>query len=151
MACESCGWASALGAVLSFGSFGIPIKSETCQRLTIDPLVFQTYKTGVCFLTAGLLLTALGHPLRFTPWGIVSGLFWVPGGVACVAAVQLAGLAVAIATGNSCIALVSFTWGIFVFQEPIQSRVVACGGVLMMVVGFCGMSCENNISSLVRF
>ena len=137
---ESCGWAAALLSILSFGSFGVPIKSRTCQQLHIDPLVFQSYKSAVCFLTAGLLLPALGVPLQFTPWGLVSGLFWVPGGVACVWAVQLAGLAVAIAVGNSCIALVSFGWGIFVFEEPIQSRAVACMGLAMMVLGFGGMS-----------
>jgi Transmembrane family, TMEM144 of transporters len=94
---ESYGWAAAVVAMLSFGSFGVPIKSETCRRLDIDPLVFQSYKSVVCFLFAAMIMLATGHPFRFTPWGIVSATFWVPGGVATVAAVKLTGLAFAIA------------------------------------------------------
>lgn len=139
-ACESCGWAAAVVSMLSFGSFGVPIKSETCQRLNIDPLVFQSYKSVVCFVSAAFVMVATSHPFRFTPWGIVSALFWVPGGVATVAAVKLAGLALAIAVGNSLIALVSFSWGIFFFSEPIHSKLMACVAVGMMVLGFSGMS-----------
>lgn len=138
--CESCGWAAAVVAILSFGSFGVPIKSETCRRLNIDPLVFHSYKSVVCFLFAALTMVVTGHQFRFTPWGIVSALFWVPGGVATVAAVKLAGLALAIAVGNSLIALVSFSWGIFVFKEPIHSQSMACVAVALMVLGFSGMS-----------
>lgn len=138
--CESCGWAAAACAMLLSGSFGVPIKSETCRRLDIDPMVFQTYKTVVCFLVAGVSLWLLDHPFHFTPWGIVSGLFWIPGGVGTVMSIKLAGLAIATAVGNSCIALVSFTWGIFIFREPIHSKIVACLGVCMMVFGFSGMS-----------
>ena len=76
----------------------------------------------------------------WSPWGLVSGLFWVPSGVATVYAVKLLGLAVAVAIGNSLLALVSFTWGIFIFHERVHSRMGACGAVLLMIVGFCGMS-----------
>ena len=33
--------------------------------------------------------------LALTPWGLVSGIFWVPGGISAVYAVQNAGLATA--------------------------------------------------------
>lgn len=138
--CESCGWAAAVVAMLSFGSFGVPIKSPTCSRLNVDPLVFQTYKSGVCFLSAAVILFVTGHPFHYTPWGLLSAAFWVPGGVATVQAVKFAGLALAIAIGNSLIALVSFGWGIFVFQEEIHSRLWASVAVGMMVLGFSGMS-----------
>jgi hypothetical protein len=38
------------------------------------------------------------------------------------------------------IALVSFSLGIFFFQEPIHSQMMACVAVGMMVLGFSGMS-----------
>lgn len=60
------------------GSFGVPIKSEAARSVDIDPLVFQTYKTFVCFATSWLILLT-GETFTFSPWGIVSGLFWVPG------------------------------------------------------------------------
>ena len=76
----------------------------------------------------------------FTPWGIISGLFWVPGGVATIFAVKEAGLAVGIGVGSSFIVLVSFVWGIFIFNEPVHSKVWASCAVLLMIVGICGMS-----------
>jgi hypothetical protein len=54
--CEVCGWVAAVGAMLAFGSFGVPIKSKVAQTLDIDPLVMQTYKTTMCFLTSWLVL-----------------------------------------------------------------------------------------------
>jgi len=105
----------------------------------VDPLVFQTYKTVMCFLTSWMLIP-LGQPFFFSYWGIVSGLFWVPGGIAAIYAVQNAGLAVAQGVWSSMIVLVSFIWGIFVFQEGVESVLGACLSVLLMVIGLWGMS-----------
>lgn len=78
---EMYGWTAALISMLAFGSFGVAIKSKRSQSVNIDPMVFQSYKTLMCFITSILLL--IFNPkhvtLQFTPWGIVSGLFWVPG------------------------------------------------------------------------
>jgi hypothetical protein len=109
--CDVCGWLAAIGGMLAFGTFGVPIKSEAARSVDIDPLVMQTYKTTMCFLTSWLVLL-FGEELTFTPWGIVSGLFWVPGGVATVYAVKSAGLAIGIGVGSSFIVLISFTWGV---------------------------------------
>jgi hypothetical protein len=75
---EACGFVAAFGSALAFGSFGVPIKSEAAQSVDIDPLVFQSYKTIVCFATSWLILLAPGANFTYTAWGIVSGLFWVP-------------------------------------------------------------------------
>ena len=72
------GWIAAIISCLSFGSFAVPIKSEECRKIDVDPLVFQTYKTTMCLLTSSVVVL-LGQPFYFTPWGIVSGFFWVPG------------------------------------------------------------------------
>ena len=71
-----CGWMAALFAVLSFGSFGVPIKLM-CHVET-HPLILQSYKTLVCFTTSWFVLL-FGIPYHFSYWGIASGLFWVPG------------------------------------------------------------------------
>jgi len=76
---QACGWAAAFCAMLAFGSFGVPIKSEAARSVDIDPLVFQSYKTAVCFATSWLILLVPEQEFVFSPWGIVSGLFWVPG------------------------------------------------------------------------
>lgn len=54
--CEACGWAAAVLSMLAFGSFGAPIKSRAAKSVDVDPLVFQTYKTTMCFLTSWLVL-----------------------------------------------------------------------------------------------
>ena len=58
----------------------------------------------------------MGEPVRFTAWGIVSGLFWVPGGVAGIYAIRNAGIAMAVGTWSSIIVLTSFFWGIIIFE-----------------------------------
>ena len=93
----------------------------------------------MCFITSWLVL-AFGKPFSYTPWGIASACFWVPSGVAAIAGIKMAGLAVAMGTLSSFIVLVSFTWGIFVFNEEIHSRELACFAVFLMMVGLCGMS-----------
>lgn len=55
-ACETCGWLAAVGGMLAFGSFGVPIKSKVAQTVDIDPLAMQTYKTTMCLLTSWLVL-----------------------------------------------------------------------------------------------
>jgi hypothetical protein len=136
--CEICGWLAAAASALAFGSFGTFIKSARSQSVNVDPLVFQTYKTAMCFLTCWIVLSR--ETFCFSPWGIISGLFWVPGGVATVYAVKSAGLALGIGIGSSCIVLVSFTWGIFVFGEHVHSRIGACAAIGCLIAGVFGMS-----------
>lgn len=67
-------------------------------------------------------------------------MFWVPGGVATILAVQCAGLAAAIGIGSTGIVLVSFIWGIFIFDEPVNSKAGACFAVALMMTGLYGMA-----------
>jgi hypothetical protein len=159
---EASGWIAAIVSCVSFGSFAVPIKSPTCQRIDVDPLVFQTYKTAMCLLTSWLVLLlplpsgqtqgdeshdnqsqGIQHQhvgFYFTPWGIISGLFWVPAGVAAIYAVKNAGLAVSQGLWSSIIVMVSFTWGIFIFQEQVKSIFGSIVSVFLMIVGLWGMS-----------
>ena len=75
---DGCGWIASLIACLFKGSFAVPMKSKASERVDVDPLVFQTYKTFM-FFSISLILTPmiLGEKsLVFTPWGFVSGLLW---------------------------------------------------------------------------
>ena len=74
---EACGWIAAITAVISFGSFGVPIKTSV-HGIEMNALVMQSYKTITCFLTCWLVVF-LGEEVRFSYYGILSGLFWVPG------------------------------------------------------------------------
>jgi len=136
---ENCGWIAAVVAALAYGSFGVPIKSKTSSRLDIDPLVMQTYKTVTCFLTCWLVV-GLGEPIRFTPWGIVSGLFWVPGATCGIFGIRNAGLAVAVGTWSSIIVVVSFAWGILVFKEGVKHAGSAACAICLLISGLLGMA-----------
>ena len=138
--CEMCGWIAAFVSMLAFGSFGVPVKSKAAKAVNIDPLVMQSYKTGMCFVTSWLFLLIRGEKVTFTPWGIVSAIFWVPGGVATIYAIKTAGLAIGIGVGSSFIVLVSFSWGIFFFDEHVHSRFQACAAVACMLCGLGGMA-----------
>ncbi len=136
---DACGYAAAVAAAICLGSFGVPAKSKVVTRLDADPLVIQTYKSTMGFLTCWLVVL-LGEPIRFTSWGIVSGIFWVPGGVAGIYGIRNAGLAIAVGTWSSIIVLTSFFWGIGVFEENVRSELGACGACLTLVVGLVGMA-----------
>eukprot|EP00547_Thalassionema_nitzschioides_P018861 CAMPEP_0194238394 /NCGR_PEP_ID=MMETSP0158-20130606/5156_1 /TAXON_ID=33649 /ORGANISM="Thalassionema nitzschioides, Strain L26-B" /LENGTH=404 /DNA_ID=CAMNT_0038972635 /DNA_START=9 /DNA_END=1223 /DNA_ORIENTATION=+ len=133
------GWFAAFIGAIGFGSFAVPIKGEAANSVDIDPLVMQSYKSLVCFLTSWLVIL-LGQEVTFTPWGIVSGLFWVPGGTFNIFAIRNAGLAISQGVVAATIVLVSFIWGNLIFGEPVKSEVIACESVLIMMVGLFGMS-----------
>lgn len=106
--------------------------------------LFVAHKTFMCFVTSWLV-PAFGEPFSFTPWGIVSAFFWVPAGVAAIFNIKTAGLAVAMGTLSSFIVLVSFVWGIFVFEEQIHSPGMACFVIFLMMMGLCGVSYYSSL------
>jgi glucose uptake protein GlcU len=134
---DTCGWIAAVLAVLSFGSFGVPIK--LAGKVEVHPLVMQSYKTSVCFLTCWLVIL-LGEEPRWTPYGIVSGLFWVPGAAMGIFGIRNAGLAVAVGTWSSITVLTSFFFGIIVFQERVKSFYQTCLAFGCLIIGLIGMS-----------
>lgn len=136
---DRCGWFAAFVSCAAFGSFGVPIKSDRVDSVNVDPLVFQSYKTLMCFLSCWVVLL-LGEEFSFSAWGIVSGLFWVPSGTAAVYAIRNAGLAVSQGTWSSLIVIVSFSWGIFVFDERVNSKRGALAGAALLILGLIGMS-----------
>jgi Transmembrane family, TMEM144 of transporters len=60
--------------------------------------------------------------------------------VANIYAVKAAGLAVGFGISSSCVVLSSFTWGIFVFGEPVHSKTQACLAMGCLILGLLGMS-----------
>lgn len=132
------GWISVIIACFCFGSFAVPMKSQIVKSLNIDPLVYQTYKSVWCFLTAWLILTYV--KFQFTWWGIISAIFWVPAGTAAVVAVKNVGVAVGQAIWSSLIVLVSTIWGFVIFHEKIVSIPLVVAGYVLLVCGLIGMA-----------
>lgn len=80
---------AAFVAALTYGSFGVPIKAT--KDVDVHPLVFQSYKTFVMFVTCwGVKL--LGVDIGFTNWGLLSGFLWVVGGTGGIYGIRNAGM-----------------------------------------------------------
>jgi Transmembrane family, TMEM144 of transporters len=135
---DACGWTAAVVALLAYGTYGVPIK-ETHKMPNLNPLVFQSYKSVVMF-TMAPAVAMLGVPLRFTPWGILSGLLWVLGGTCGVVAVRWAGMATAVGTWASVMIFVNFVWGILVFEEPVANIYDTSAAFVLLTIGLVGMS-----------
>lgn len=88
--------------------------------------------------------------MKFTPWGILSGVFWVPGATCGIYGIKNAGLAIAVGTWSSLIVISSFSWGIFVFHEEVKSITGACGGALVFIIGLIGMGRYASPRKVVR-
>ena len=134
---DNCGWAAAVVAVIAWGSFGAPLK--TTAKVEVNFFVMQTYKTVICFLTCWLVLP-LGVDMRWSNWGIVSGLFWVPGASCGIYGIRNAGLAVAQGTWSAIQVLVSFIFGIIIFQEGVKSIYRTMCAFVLLTIGLVGMS-----------
>ena len=92
-------------AFLTIGSFAVPVKHPSIAALNMQPLEWQTYKTLMVVAVSPLSLVVPNYSPEtqqlyynstpyFSPWGIISGLFWVPAGTSAICAVKNAGLGV---------------------------------------------------------
>ena len=120
-------------AMLLFGSCQVPLKSPAVVAASVDPVVFQCYKTVSCFTTCWLTLLVV--PLRFSWWGVVGAAMWVVNGVMASAAIQRAGIGVAQAIYSGFSVLVSFLWGAYYFGEPVAHLAGAWASLAVMCVG----------------
>jgi glucose uptake protein GlcU len=143
---EAWGWVAAGVGALAHGSWGAAIKATPSLDnnnlpIEIHPLVFQSYKTSMLFLTCWLSLIPLGtdHP-KWTPYGILSGIMFVVGGVGGIVAIQNAGVSVAVGTWASIMVAINFIWGIVVFKEPVHSFWETVCAFGLLTTGLIGMS-----------
>jgi hypothetical protein len=134
---DSCGWIAAVVAALAYGTYGVPIK-ET-KKIPVNPLVFQSYKTITMFVSCWVVLL-MGVEVSFTPWGLLSGLFWVLGGTGGIVAVRYAGMAIAVGTWASVMICVNFVFGILIFKEPVANFTGTAGAFVLLALGLIGMS-----------
>lgn len=139
---EVYGLVAAALAAISFGTYGVPMKGEAATRVDVDPLVFQTYKacTVLASSYALVLLNIIPRDWSFTYWGFVSAAFWVPGGTAGVYAIRKAGLAISVGLWSSVIVLLSFFWGVVIFEEKQRSKIGAAGASIVLCVGLWGIA-----------
>jgi len=143
---ENCGWTAAVIAVLCWGSFGVPLKLNT--NVEVNFFVMQSYKTIVCFVFSWMVIF-LGEPVRFSPWGIVSGLFWVPGGSCGVYGIRNAGVAISVGTWSAIQVCISFFFGFIVFHEQVKDVKQTILALVILITGLIGMSCYSSTPKVV--
>mmetsp|Transcript_1687 Transcript_1687/g.2560 ORF Transcript_1687/g.2560 Transcript_1687/m.2560 type:complete len:372 (-) Transcript_1687:930-2045(-) len=155
---EFIGIFAAFFAAVCFGSYGVPMKDEAATRVDVDPLVFQSYKAFTVLATSTLLIWVNNimaddvnndyhtfhkwHLLSdFTPWAFLSAVLWVPGGTAGVYAVRRAGLAISVGIWSCVIVIVSFFWGVLIFDEKQKTGPLgAFKAVSVLCLGLCGIT-----------
>lgn len=138
MCSQTCGIVAALCSCLFHGTFVCPMKSKAANSVNVDPLVFQTYKVCMCFILSWLTLLVV--EFIFTPWGLVSGLLWIPGGSAGIYAVRTNGIAISVGIWSCISVLTSTMWGFLVFDEKVKSDLFTMIGVIMLIIGVIGLS-----------
>mmetsp|Transcript_43156 Transcript_43156/g.99451 ORF Transcript_43156/g.99451 Transcript_43156/m.99451 type:complete len:417 (-) Transcript_43156:154-1404(-) len=108
-------WLAVVACWICFGSFAVPMKWSPVLKANVHPLVYQTYKTFWTFVTAHLVLVY--QPFKLSYWGLLSGVSWVPAGVASIVAVGHVGIACGQAVWQVTIIVTSFIWGFFVLND----------------------------------
>lgn len=140
---QGCGWIAGLIGCIGYGSFGVPLKGEATNSVDggkgAHIFVLQTYKTLMMFSTSWLVLL-LGEKFHFDRMGLLSGLLWVTGGMTGIFGIRNAGLAISVGTWSGVTVSISFLVGVFVFGERVHSVWATVGGVVMLLLGFVGMS-----------
>lgn len=122
------------------------IKESSKKNVDADPLVLQSYKVIVFFLSS-FLVVFLGEELRWTSWGLVSSTLWNFGSTCGIYGVMYAGMATAEGTWSSVIVAVNFFFGILVFHEGVKSFAETCGSFVLLSIGLVGMSLYSTPSS----
>lgn len=144
---DQLGWMTGCLAAFSYGSFGVPVKSIP-DSIQADPLVVQSYKSFMTFIiSVAVTPIILGiNEIHFTKMGIMSGLFWVPGGTAGIFAIRAAGLASSVGIWSTLNVVISFIWGVYVFNEDVKSKSDAAFAALFLITGLWGMSIYSDPS-----
>ncbi|XP_065179691.1 transmembrane protein 144 homolog A-like [Sycon ciliatum] len=147
------GMISVLSCILTFGCYGIFIKSPSVQELQIDPGVFQVYLSiGV---SGTLMCVAFYTPTDFDPimlltWGIIGAGLLVPCQIFGYIAINNVGYAVGPAVWAGLTMVVSFLWGVLMFKEELESLPGSIGGLCLLCVGIGGAAmCQSEVPNRV--
>lgn len=145
MPSTSVGFIIALSAAFFNGSFLVAFKQKSVQDLNLHNFVFVFYFTCGVLLSSILLIAALplnpvavpgsGTSLVFVPLGFVGGLILVTSITFNFMSVSLIGIALAQGIFSGVGIIVSFLWGVVVFDETPANAGEAIGGVILLVVG----------------
>jgi len=138
-------WLAVAGAWVCFGSFAVPMKWKSVVDAGVHPLVYQCNKTFWVFVTSHLILFFKPYQIDLG-FGCLSGLSWVPAGVAAVVAVQNVGIAYGQAIWQVTIIMTSCVWGFAILQdEQVKSWLGTSAALACLALGVVGMTISFNL------
>jgi glucose uptake protein GlcU len=142
------GYLAAVGSALCNGSFGTISKLDRVQKAAIPFPVFAFWNTVGIVISSIFFLAAT--PRVFTPWGLLSGLFFVLSMAGTFLAIARLGLGSATGIWSGTAIVVSFTWGVKVQGEEISKAGLAAPGMILLVIGLVVIAFNGQAASSRR-
>ncbi|KAJ5068548.1 hypothetical protein M0811_02490 [Anaeramoeba ignava] len=139
------GWVSVILAILTFGSFAVPLKMKKTKKLKIPQMVFQLPISISIFLTGFLVLTY--NKWEFTYFGIIGSALWVPANCFALLAFSKIGISIGQSILGSVTITVSFVWGSILPGHTPKNQILSIVFVicLVLVVSLFGFIKPNQI------
>jgi glucose uptake protein GlcU len=132
------GFGAVLLAILSFGTFAVPLRNQKFVEAKVHPIILQCYFSCMVFLTSFISLAIT--PWDFSWWGWLGAGLWVFTSILSFIAIGQIGIAVPQAVWSGSTIIVSFLWGAIVFNEDVKSFPLSILGIFLLCVGILGTS-----------
>ena len=131
------GWIAVVGASITFGATGIPMKYECLQSAQVDPSVFSLYTALGLFIVCSpfLIYLVVIKSFVFLSYGILGATFIALIGYFSYIAVQYLGYAKAPAIWASIGMITAYIWGLCYFKEKSKDVLLSSLSIAFLVVG----------------
>jgi glucose uptake protein GlcU len=153
---EGAGFVLATVAAIANGTFLVPYKLRVVHALKVNPLVFQCYASIGIFLSSWVVVAFL--PLNpdfvagatsefvFVPWAMLAGSAVVIAMTLSFLATQKIGVALAQGVFGGLAIVVSYIWGLCLFDESASDPTMSAFGVVLIVCGIAAIGGCKEIS-----
>jgi glucose uptake protein GlcU len=153
------GYAYAIFACITNGSFLVPFKFHTIAALKIHPIVFQLYASIGIFISSWVAAAFLpinsdfvngaGSRLVFVPFGFLGGVIMVLSMTFGFMATRKIGVALAQGIFGGLAIIVSYLWALAVFGEIPNSIGLSVSGVVLLILGISGIAGCREVAKYV--
>lgn len=150
------GYAFAIFACLTNGSFLVPFKLNSIMVLKIPPIIFQLYASIGIFISSWLsamflpvnpdFVTGAGKSLVFVPFGFLGGVIMVLSMTFGFMATRKIGVALAQGIFGGLAIIVSYIWAVAIFGEVPSSIGLSISGIALLVIGISGIAASRDVA-----
>jgi len=122
-------------AVLAWGTYTLPMKSQAVVSRQLHFLLFALYQSAGIASSSLLLLASGVCPWTWTWWAAASACAWVPANMCAFLCVGDIGIALGQSIWSGLVALVSFLWGQLYFEAGMNEPALGGAGIALLAVG----------------